>query len=498
MDEIINRELTPGQVLVFFGVAVVVFIYPLLMADYCYIDDVWRSQSAGTAWIGGGRILIEWLYQGLSFTRGAPNIFPLPLFISAVVMSFSLRAWVFHFFGRPTVVGCFVALPLWYSPFFLQNLSYQYDGPGMALGMAVIVFSMAFHHRSIGMRVMVSGMLITVALSFYQMTIDVFIGLSCVELIRCANEQRGGRAGVLLLGEKITQLFVGVIIYWLTSYQLMTDERKELRHLEPGWGGRLIADLRVVAGKVALLCNEGNAWMCWGLFLLASAGFCVVVFRILKGADGITGKMAMILLCACAVFISLLAIPGLALVFDFFNGGVRLLLGFSVVLVLMLYLSYHALNVIHPRLVLGVMIPVVAMLSFSYAYGRVLSLQKELHGSVMQSLAYDITSDVELKTVDKFYMIIRDVWVRVPGADGSMKLMPALKSVLNVDFILLSEMMPRVGVMNISTVEGYEFDVVAHDRELQLVRDNKFYRIYVSGREGFVVMKGVSVDDVYE
>jgi len=482
----------------FFLLAVMVFIVPLLLADYFYIDDNWRSQLAGTAWKSGGRILMEWLYQGLSFTRGAPNIFPLPLLISAVVMSFSLRALVFNFFEEPTVMCCFVVLPLWYSPFFLQNLSYQYDGPGMALGVAAIAFSIAFKHRSVAMRVMVSGVLVAIALSFYQITINVFVGLSCVELIRFAYEQRGCRASVLLVGEKMAQLFLGVFIYFLTAYQLMSNERKALRHLESGWGDKLMSDFRITVGRVVELCNDGNAWMCWALLVLAVAGFFLIIFRVLNGRGGIRNKLTMVLLCACAVFLLLVSVPGLALVFDVFNDGARLLLGFSVVLVLMLYLSYCVLNMIHPRLVVCVMVPIIAMLSFSYAYGRVLSVQKEFHEYVAHSLAYDMSSNAEIKMVNKFYMIIRHVGVRAPGADGSIKMIPALKYVLNIDFISLSEMLPRVGVFNVSTVESYDFDAVAHDRDIRLVLDNKFYRVYVSGQDGFVVMKGLSAEDIYE
>ncbi|KIH81703.1 glucosyltransferase domain-containing protein [Pseudomonas batumici] len=498
MGKIISRELTQGQVLIFFLIAVVIFIYPLLIADYYYIDDSWRSQLAGTAWKGSGRILIEWLYQGLSFTRGAPNIFPLPLLISVVVISFALRALVFHFFEKPTVVCCFIVLPLWYSPFFLQNLSYQYDGPGMALGVAAIVFSIAFKHRWVGMRVVVSGVLVAMALSFYQMTIDIFVGLSCVELIRFANERKGLRVSVLLLGEKVAQLILGVVIYGLTAYQLMTDERKELRHFGDGWRDKLMTDMGTTAGRVAELCNEGNAWMCWGLLALAVAGFLLIILRVLNGEEEIKNKLMMVLLCTGAIFISLIAIPGLSLAFDFFNDGARLLLGLSAVLVLMLYLSYCALQVIHPKLVVGVMVPIIAMLSFSYAYGRVLSVQKEFHEYVAHSLAYDINSNAEIKGVDKFYMIIRHAGVRAPGADGSIKMIPALRYVLNIDFISLSEMLPRVGVLNISTVESYDFDAVAHDRDIRLVLENKFYRIYLSGQDGFVVMKGLSDEDVYE
>jgi hypothetical protein len=61
-------------------------------------------------------------------------------------------------------------------------------------------------------------------------------------------------------------------------------------------------------------------------------------------------------------------------------------MGFAVLLVLMCYLAHLALAPLHERLPLLLVVPLLAMLSLSFAYGRVLVLQKTFASSALYSL----------------------------------------------------------------------------------------------------------------
>lgn len=80
--------LTKKQVVVFFSVVSLIYVYPVIRADYAYIDDSWRSLLlAGDGWKNQGRILLEVLHKFLTFTGGTTNIFPLPLLMPNRVMN---------------------------------------------------------------------------------------------------------------------------------------------------------------------------------------------------------------------------------------------------------------------------------------------------------------------------------------------------------------------------------------------------------------------------
>ncbi|KPW10430.1 putative GtrC [Pseudomonas syringae pv. aceris] len=108
--------------------ASLLYIVPLLMADQTYADDYWRSQLAQGRWTEQGRPGVSLLYMALGFSSGAINLFPLPLLLTTGLLAVSLTRLAHHYFNCPTALNCLIVLPVLYNPFFLQNLSYQYDG----------------------------------------------------------------------------------------------------------------------------------------------------------------------------------------------------------------------------------------------------------------------------------------------------------------------------------------------------------------------------------
>ena len=70
-----DRILTHKEVLRVFAALSLLYLYPIIHADYAYIDDNWRALSqAEDAWRHQGRILLELLYRGLTFSAGTVSI----------------------------------------------------------------------------------------------------------------------------------------------------------------------------------------------------------------------------------------------------------------------------------------------------------------------------------------------------------------------------------------------------------------------------------------
>ncbi len=144
----------------------------------------------------------ELFYNLLTFSDAAPNIFPLPLLIATLAMAFALTSLTFHYYPQATMPCCLVLLPLWYNPFFLQNLSYQYDGATIALSLVAVIFAITFRHSSRILQWLVPAFLIALALGLYQVSLNVFLGLCCLELLRGANDKWAWRQWYELIGWK--------------------------------------------------------------------------------------------------------------------------------------------------------------------------------------------------------------------------------------------------------------------------------------------------------
>jgi hypothetical protein len=489
ISEWLDKELTGRQVWLMFVFATLIYILPLILADFPYIDDNWRALAAGTGWAEEGRLFAQWFYNLLTFSGAAPNIFPLPLLIATLAMSTALTRLTFHYFPEPTFAHCLVLLPLWYNPFFLQNLSYQYDGPTMALSLVAVIYAITFRGPSRIQQLLIPATLIALAIGLYQVSFNVFLGLCCLEWLRGVNDKLAWPACYRLIGSKVAQVGLAGLIYYATAYSFMTQGRTALLNGAAAPLQQIETNAGRVLEKIVLLFHGGFTWVFAALLLCAIVGAVHVGQRVLEREDTGLTKTVIGLLCLLILPVLMLLVPGASLFFRDFNEGARTLMGFAVVLVLLFYLSHRALAPVHEKLPLLLLVPLIAMLSLAFAYGRVLTLQKTFASQALYTLSADIASRPALREAKRIYMSVTysDHWLI--GAAGSFRQMPVLHYLLNNDFFMLAENLPKAGIANVvREKERRNATLVGYQGYPPLV-DSLFYRIYLLGDYGFIVMK---------
>ncbi|WP_166225566.1 glucosyltransferase domain-containing protein [Pseudomonas atagonensis] len=489
ISDYLVRELGRRQVVLFFLLATLLYVLPLILADFRYIDDNWRALAAGNAWAGQGRLFTDWLYQALTFTAAAPDIFPLPLLLACVAMSLALTRLTFHYFAEPTLACCLVPLPLWYNPFLLQNLSYQYDGPAMALGLVAVIYAITFSGSSRVQRWLVPSVLVALAIGLYQISLNVFLGLCAVELIRSVHRQMAWRDILRTLGWRVAQLLLGALIYAVSALPFMDVRRSELLN----WSADPLLQIGINIGrvleKVALLFHGGYTWVFAGL-LLCSLPLSVRLGRqIFLRPESRGQTLILSLMCLLTLPVLVLLVPGITLLFRDFNEGARTLMGFGVLLMFLFYLAHLWLAHNHRRLPLLLIIPLLATLSLSFACGRVLTVQKTFANNALNSLSHDIAAHRELRDAKRIYLSVTysDRWLA--AAAGSFEQLPVLRYLLNVDYFMLAENLPSAGITNVvAERERRNASRVGYQGFPALV-DSLYYRIYLIGDYGFIVMK---------
>ena len=487
MRDWLDRELGARRVGLFCVLATFAYVLPLILADHPYIDDNWRSLAAGTGWAGEGRLFTQLFYNGLTFTGAAPNIFPLPLLLATLAMAWALTRLTFHYFVAPTLSHCLVVLGFWYNPFFLQNLSYQYDGPAMTLSLVAVIGAMTFRSASRVQILTIPALLIALGLGLYQVSINVFVGLCCLELLRWAHHRQPDWHR--LIAWKLAQLGLALLIYGVTAYAYMKPDRTGL--LDGSADPLLQVGINIgrVLEKVGLLFHGGLTWVLAALWLTAIAGSVVIGRRVMQRQATRMQRGGFALLCLLSVALIFLLVPGAALLFRDFNEGARTLMGFSVLLLLLFYLSHLALTRVHRRLPLLLLIPLLAMLSLSYAYGRVLVLQKTFATAALNALSYDIASRPALREAKRIYLSVTysDHWLT--AAAGSFRQLPVLHYLLNTDYYMLVENLPKVGITNVVAERERRNATRVGYQGFAPVVDSLYYRIYLIGDYGFIVMK---------
>ncbi|MDR6959034.1 hypothetical protein J2W43_003021 [Pseudomonas brassicacearum] len=482
------KALTRNDVLLFFLVANFLYVFPLIQADYFYNDDSWRALVGGGGWREEGRAAIDFFYNIVSFSSRAPDLFPLPLFIATATMSLALRDLTFFYFERPSFAHCLVILPIWYNPAFLQNLSYRYDGPTMTLGLVALIYAVIWQRQRLWSDIGGAALLMALALSFYQLLLGFFIALCCVEVIRRVWERQTSEVIIAFVGRKLMAIAIAVLVYYVTTYQWMFGLRQALLAFETDSlleiRDRLFHIGRMLSGWGA----EGVRPLIWCGALLTVTGYAWAGFNLLRRPESFWRKTTLTSAYLLAVPVLLMCIPGITVFFAYFNKGARTFVALSALLLLMFFFSLQVVTRIHARLGVVLLIPLLAMLSFSFGYGRVLALQKEQERAVLASLAYDITHS-SLRDQHSIYMIpeLKAYWL--PAASGAFAAMPALKQILGVDYVLLPEALPRAGITNVYLAKDQGMIAALRRGEYSPVVSTLFYDLYVIHDNGYIFMK---------
>ncbi|HDS1681858.1 TPA: glucosyltransferase domain-containing protein [Pseudomonas putida] len=482
-----NTPLTGTQRWLLCSAALLLQIVPLLMADLPALDDYARQQLARNDWEAVGRPLAVTMHMLFSFGADAVNVYPLPLIVATLVAAHALACLARHWFGLPTASAVLVVLPLWMQPMFLQNLSYQYDSASMALALVLSVWAIILG-RAWPARFLLGSLLVALGAALYQPTVNVFAGLCCIEVMRQVMDghrlARICRYAALRLG----QLLVGCGFYYFTCNWMVLRRRAELLAVDDHWPAAILRHLAATAEVVNLLITPWIFWGAIGLGILALGGLgrqIRIVWLQPYGAGERLGLVAFLLL---PMALLVLCVPGVMLVLRDFSPDPRALMGLGAVLALLLYLVHDALSAL-PRLRLGVLVlTAVAMLSVSFAYGRVLLWQKTLLQSVSQSVAHDLSS----LPARQYYLL--DYWqarLWLPAAKGTLRNLPVLERINPNNFVMLPEMLPLVGIDQLHTF--YQPPPLSREQVLaaspspQLVR--QLYDIHLLGDAAYVLFK---------
>lgn len=497
----ITKVLSEKEVLLFFTIASFLYVYPIIHADYAYVDDSWRELLAIDDWWRiHGRVLAEMLAKLMAFNNATINIFPLPLLIATFALAYAMTRLTLRYFPRPEWTACLVMLPLLCNPFFLGNISFQYDGPGMMLAVVAAVFSITCRVRNSCLRGCVSAILITVLLSIYQLVITIFIGLCCMECLWNVRNGKPAREVLREIGQRGLQLSFGGFLYYFTAFKLTSDRRGSLAEFDSHWLEEVVRKFKFSMEKVFELINAGNGFFSILMVVVAGVGYVLVIKNVLAMAGGRGEKILVLGACLCVPPVLIVCIPGpMLFVLDPVLEA-RDYLGFSVVLFLLLLMNHEVLGRVGYRLRMLLVIPVLAMYSFGYGYGQVLVAKKELETAVAMFVAYDIVATEEFFNSPVLYYVEPPAdgkWL--PKAQGAISYMPALRYLLSSSsMVLRPNTLPQYGINNVVSERRAAFDAAtAEGKTYRRVVDRKFYSFYVTDSGDFIVMKDLTGSEGY-
>ncbi|XUA17424.1 glucosyltransferase domain-containing protein [Citrobacter sp. OP27] len=366
----------------------IIYILPLLVANFYYIDDVSRSVGGYARWLDNGRPLAEWIILTMGF-GGVIDIAPAPLILCAVAMitaGFYLSKKIGV--NRKTS-AILISLSILCSPFYIQNLSYRYDAftMGLSVSSAIVAASMLLEDLS-KKKIVLSVMLITAMLSLYQASVNAYIGIVCFCSIINLNKS-GIKAFISYVAISVAALFLGMILYKFLVAEVFVSGGYSVSHSETV--NISTSSLPIIYKNIDTFLNvfrsTFNGWF-GTVFLLSFilAAMSATVNSILN-AKSKTTVIVNIFFVTCSLATLIFSIIGMMFILSHPVFYPRVFIGFIAVMVFIIYNTSTALN---GRLVIIPALVIACSFLQMYSYGNALSAQKQKEDFIFSMMAQDI------------------------------------------------------------------------------------------------------------
>lgn len=375
-----------------------IYILPIVLANFYYIDDLGRSLSGYTGWNGNGRPIASLLAIVFSDRKPLMDVSPWIQIASILMLNYSLALFLKKYIPKATAFQLFCVAGFSYlNLFLLENLSYKYDSFGMIFSISIFLFIYALP-ESIDWKkkIIVSTLSAIVSLSTYQAAIGAYISLAVIECLYfiCQNELWRNIAKIGLI--RIFGLGFGGLFYKLVIARIYVAKEgysaehaslanpftpQGIQHIYTNiiTFSSVLKDFGITLGVLGLalllvLCI-GILYKAYSIWRRRKESTC---YKILSA--GMIVVSPILLICASVMSLILLKYPVVA---------PRVMLSFTI-FTLFIGIVIYWLSEVNKAALLIAVLTLICTLSFSSSYGNLLSRQEKMNTLVATNIVYDI------------------------------------------------------------------------------------------------------------
>ncbi len=257
-------------------------IFSIIRSNRSYLDDLGRSMYGYADWSAAARPLADLFSWFFYFGQVTVDASPLTQIIAVAVLAVTAMLLLEALRVRPSWAAVLCLVPVGLSPYGLENLSYKFDAPHMALAMLFAVLPCCFAHRAGRWHLPASALSLFASASLYQPALGCYLSITVYQcLVDLAS-----RASFARVARRVWRLalpfLLGVGVYAAQARLWFSHSQYELYVLQhailPPLSG-LPAELAAnIATYAHLLAGD---WLRNGLGLLMGLLFLFFVLRLL-------------------------------------------------------------------------------------------------------------------------------------------------------------------------------------------------------------------------
>lgn len=385
------------------------YVFPLIIANSYYMDDIGRTLNGYAAWEFDGRpaamlvidlLNFQWTFRdGIALTAdGIPHpvqdLAPYPLLLGVAVFAYVIVLLSRRYLrtkSLPILLGCQALCIM--NPFMLENLAFHFDSITMLFAVALTLLCFAFPDDfSLRKLFLWSLALSELVLCLYQPMLGTYITLTAVEILICFYRAEAVRTVLRRSLVRLSGVFAAGMVYKFTVASfLVTNYGPEVRSFLSPFSPRSWELLRQHIHMYHVLLRsytDALPWMVGGAMLLIFLLFSWRWFRCcMRGGKDAVKK---ILIYVVGVFTVLFGsfLPMVALEAPATNAR-------TLIFLIGIPLSFGIMTCMlaERREMIAVLLAPLLMFGFYYVYafGNVLKHQAEQDMMYARQISYDIS-----------------------------------------------------------------------------------------------------------
>ncbi len=166
-------------------------IFSILRANRLYLDDIGRALYGYADWFVAARPMAE-LFSWLFYLGGGTvDASPFTQILAAAFLAAASLCLCVSLRVRPGIWALLATVPLGLSPYGLENLSYKFDAPQMALAMLLAIVPFLFFRRRPKLFFITATLCLFCSASIYQATLAAYLSVSgYIFLVRLVSRKK--------------------------------------------------------------------------------------------------------------------------------------------------------------------------------------------------------------------------------------------------------------------------------------------------------------------
>ncbi|MFP3515010.1 glucosyltransferase domain-containing protein [Pseudomonas sp. SIMBA_077] len=363
---------------------------PVISSNIYYMDDLYRVVLGIKGWSGDARPFADFFYSLLTLQSTImPDLFPAPLILTVVILCFVFSMLSERYSNGRGILFAFCICPLILNPLFSSNLHFRYDSPFMVLSVAFALLPFCFSFKKLLSHFLVTAIFVTLTLSTYQVSVNVFAVFVVVDFLFFATKN-DFRVAVSRLISRGAGFVVGYVAYSKVIIPC-TQVNKYFLEYSTAVGLDKAGFLKIIDNFISSFSiftnSQSLGFEIFVSFVFAAYVLSVAGLLISSYASKNKNTIALALSSVVAFFMFVLLIPGVMIFSEqplFFARGYIGFGGFiSAMLIPLCWASFKILKYV-------LIVPYIYMVGFFYAAHNAFKIENDHIENTAMSIINDI------------------------------------------------------------------------------------------------------------